>query len=158
MELQDIKKSYGPLAKKYKLPSWKALDDEFELLAMRDIAEVTHVLRFIRRRINDKLAYYTGILENLLQPNPGSLISLHETKFFTEDEFKVAIRLLWEMMYYDRYSLLLDTKSTEKEDAVFIAESFQQWMKLKDDLTKITKSLKDGWKKEMKGDTFQYIG
>ncbi len=158
MDIQDIKKAYGPLAKKYKLPSWKDLDNEFELLAMRDIAEVTHVLRFIRRRINDKFTYYTSILENLLQPNPGSLISLNETKFFTEDEMQIAIRLLKEMMHYDRYSLLLDISSTENEDALFITESFKQWLKLKDDLTKITKSLKDGWKKEIKGDTFHYIG
>ncbi|MEK6812835.1 MAG: hypothetical protein AABX86_01840 [Nanoarchaeota archaeon] len=157
MDVPELKKAYGSLMKKYKLPSWKDLDDEFEIVS-REIPPVSDVLRFVRRRISEKIAYYTSVFENLLQPNPGSLISLNESKFFTEAELQNVIHLLKELMYLDRYSLLLDISSIEREEAEYIVTCYKQWLALKKDLARVTQTLREGWKRELKSDRFQYFG
>ena len=158
MDANKLKQTYNKLVKKYHLPAWQALDDEFEIIETKDGMEVIHTLRFIRRRMTDKFSSYALILEGILQPNPGSLISLQEPKFFTEEQLQIVITLLTEFMYLERQSLLLDTASTEKLDAVFIKNSFNAWKILKKDLLLVTTILAEGWKKERKSDSFSYMG
>ncbi|MDO8555552.1 MAG: hypothetical protein Q7R96_00065 [Nanoarchaeota archaeon] len=158
MDANKLKQAYNKLAKKYTLPAWQALDDEFEIIETKEGIDIIHTLRFIRRRMTDKFSNYALILEGILQPNPGSLISLQEPKFFTEEQLQVIITLLKEFMCLERQSLLLDTASTEKLDAVYIKQSFDLWKSLKKDLLVVTTTLAEGWKKERKNDNFSYMG
>ncbi len=146
----DLKEEYEKLRKNYKLPSYEDLDREFELLYVAKLEEIKFPLRFIRRRITDKLSWFCNMMQNIIQPNPGSLISLEESKFFSDNDRAKIINLLKELMYFERESLILEVYFNEKDDVEFINNIFDIWDKTKKEIKFITDILKKGWKKEMK--------
>ncbi len=156
----DLKKEYETLAKKYKLPDYENLDREFELLYVMDIKEIKYVLRFIRRRINDKVAWGCTMVQSILQPNPGSLVNLQESNCFTKEDKQKLFSLLKAMMLLERRSLLLDIHLNEKEDAGFVTEAFKQWQLFKEEIFWAAEKMHDHWKnvEEEKRPRDQYFG
>ncbi len=141
----DIKKEYQTLEKKYKLPDYEELDREFELLYVMDIKEIKYVLRFIRRRINDKVAWACTMVQSILQPNPGSLVNLQESNCFARDDKQRLFNLLKEMMQLERKSLLLDINPDEKNDAAFINESYKHWSSFKNEVAWAAEKMHKHW-------------
>lgn len=155
----EIKKEYEVLAKKYKLPSWKELDEEFELLYFTSLIEISYISRFIRRRINDRISIFIHNLQGFLQPNPGSPISLEEANFLSEDEKKKVVVILRELMNLERKNNLLDLNFDEKKDAEFITDSVKMWFELKKDIFEIISKVKKGWESKVKEDSKEeYFG
>jgi len=156
----DLKKEYEKLKAKYNdLPDYGKLDDEFELLYIGIFQEISFPLRFIRRRIVDRMHSYSNFIQGMLQPNPSSLVNLQESKFFNNEDKDNMIKILKELMWLGRQSFCLDTEQSEKEDAKFIVDSFEKWNDIKKTLNSYTKSLRDGWKKEIKKEkSGSYIG
>jgi len=145
-----LKEDYEKLKKQHKLPNYDDLDHEFELLYISRLEEIKFPLRFIRRRITDKLSWFCNMLQNILQPNPGSMISLEESKFFTDDDRKRIIILLKELMKIERQSLILEVNFNEKEDVEFINHIYSEWNKIKKETAYFSEVLKKGWKEETK--------
>ena len=154
----DIKKEYDVFVKKYKLPSYEGLDKEFELLYFQNVIEIKYPLRFVRRRILDKINWFLGFLQGLIQPNPGSLISLEESRFFTQEEKDKVVALIKKLIILQREGLLLDIDSDEKKDSEFIKEAFDKWMKHKKEIFSINVKIKEGWESEVKEERGQYFG
>ena len=145
--MSDLKKEYESLKKKYNLPDYDGLDNEFELLYVGEIKEIKFPLRFIRRRINDKIAMVCNMIQTLLQPNPGSVINLQEASFLDKEEKNKYSELLKNLMIIERTSLALDLNFDENGDAEFIKDNYKGWLEAKDDIMKLTDKLIDGWKK-----------
>ena len=102
MKEVNIKEEYGNLAKKYKIPKFEALNEEFEL---DFIKEKQFLLRQVRRRINEKVIFFCRIVEGLLYPTPQNIVNATELNNFS-DEKKVELEKVYrELMYYERYSL-----------------------------------------------------
>ncbi|MBI2671606.1 hypothetical protein HYX16_01600 [Candidatus Woesearchaeota archaeon] len=146
----SLKEDYEKLCKKYKLPKYEDLDNEFELLYVTKLEEIKFPLRFIRRRINDKIAWFCNMLQTILQPNPGSLISLEESKFFSDNEREKIINLLKDLMFIERESLVLDIESDEKKDVEFVNKVLGKWNSIKKDIIYFSEVLRKGWKEELK--------
>ena len=155
----NLKEEYEKLRKVYKLPSYEFLDREFELLYVTKLEEIKFPLRFIRRRINDKIAWFCNMLQNIIQPNPGSLISLEESKFFSDEDRKKMIDLLKELMYMERESVLLDIDYDKKKDSEYISDALEKWNSIKKEISKFSDKLKKGWKEEIKKESKEeYFG
>lgn len=143
----EIKKEYEKLKKKFNLPKFKDLNQEFELYS---IEKTDCLLRNIRRRMIEKLGFFTRILDTILYPNSGSLVSIHESKFFSEGEKLRLSDLYKDLMIYERQSLLLDVSPSEKEDALMINRIFKEWDKLKKEIEKVVKTMESSWKSKDK--------
>jgi hypothetical protein len=148
--MEQIKSQYPPLAQKYKLPSYEELDQEFELLYIREVCEIARPLSFIRRRINDKIGWVCNMLQALLQPNPSSLVNMKEASFLTREEKEQCQKLLKELMSLERYSLSLDVETSEQNDAEYIKTGITSWKAAKPIIRAITQHLHQGWKQETK--------
>src|SRR3989338_4563975 len=98
MPTNEIEKQYSELKKKFKLPEFKEIDNEFEL---SDLEETNFLLRAIMRRISEKLDFYSTVLEEVLQPDASNLYAMHETRYF-DDEEKNSM--------YDLYKRLMSCK------------------------------------------------
>ena len=144
--MSDVKKEYEKYQKKHNLPSYDELDKEFELLYIGDIKEIKFTLRFVRRRINDKISAACNMLQSLLQPNPSSFINLQESSFFSKEEKMAYSALLRDLMQIERVSLVLDFSSDDKKEAEFIKGVYKKWLEWKEEILKITKKLVEGWK------------
>lgn len=155
----NLKEEYEKLRKLHKLPNYEDLDKEFELLYISGLEEIKFPLRFIRRRITDKISWFCNMLQNILQPNPGSLISLEESKFFSDADREKLISLLKELMYFERQSLMLEVNFNEKEDVEFVNDVFTKWGKIRKEISYFAEKLKKGWKEELKKEEKEpYIG
>ena len=159
--MKNLKENYSKLASQYGLPSYEELDKDFELLYARELFEISRPLVFIRRRICDKIGWTCGMLQGLIQPNPGSMLSIEESSFFTKEEKQENfVKLLKSLMYFTRKSIALDLESTNEEEAEFIKEICKKWAEIKPTIKKISEQLKDGWKndKESKKVSHNHLG
>src|SRR3989344_2810816 len=86
----DIKAAYAKLAKKYKLPDYEALNQEFEIETLED---TDFLLRNVRTKISEKMEFCIKLLTSILQPEQN-ITDLQECKMFS-DEQKKKIYLLY---------------------------------------------------------------
>jgi len=152
-----MKDKYNILMKKYNLPEYEDLNLIFEL---DDIPiETTLVLQKIRGRINEKIEYLTGIIEIIIQPD-NNLSDLHEAHHL-EDKYKEnAFKLFKKLKHIMRYSDLVSIDNTEQQNASFIIESYNYWLKSRDEIKEYLTKLKFVWLNESstKNDLDFYFG
>ena len=161
MDLKDLPKAYETLHKKYTLPTYADLNNEFELLYISaTLASLDFPLRFIRRRVADRLANAVGYLQSILQPNPGSFVLMRESSFFSNEEKQKIGDLLQQMITLERTSFVLDLQGNEQQDAKYIQETFKQWLVLKKTYASFVTKLPERWKQqeEKKIVRNQYMG
>ncbi|MBI4154960.1 hypothetical protein HY498_02665 [Candidatus Woesearchaeota archaeon] len=156
-EKEKLKEAYEILRKKYNLPNFNDLNNEFEISSIKK-PSIEFLLRVIRRRITDKLAMFCNILQALIMPNTGSAVNLHEIKFFTEEDRVKIEKLLSDMMYLERKSLLLDINSKENVEAEFLKTTMEYWPRFSLEMMRIVDKMSSGWKTEEKTDKTQYFG
>lgn len=161
MDLKDLPKLYETAQKKYTLPAYTNLNNEFELLYVSvNLVSLDFPLRFIRRRMADRFANAVGYLQSLLQPNPGSFVLMRESSFFNNDE-KIKIgELLQQLLTLERTSFVLDLQGDEQKDAQYINENFKQWLALKKTYATFVNQLPEHWKQQEEKKTVrnQYMG
>lgn len=156
----DIEKEYNALKPKYNLPSFKFLNENFEILSLdKDKIEKDNLLLQIRRRINEKIVWICNVLQGIVMPNPSSIIGLHEEKFFSKEDKERILKTLQKLMKIEREVLILDIKpNNEKQDASFIKKIEKTWPELIEELTQYSEILQKGWLKTEKEDFHNYFG
>lgn len=145
----NIKEEYDKLGKKYDLPSYEELDDEFELLYFQNILEIKYPLRFVRRRIVDKVSGFVNFFQGVISPTPGNLISMEESGFLSKEDKDEVVKMIKIMVVMERESLLLDINHDEMSDAEFIKKGYSKWKNLKLKVEEYAKKMKDGWNSEI---------
>ena len=145
MPTKDIENQYNELRKKYALPEFKDINDEFEI---SDLEETTFLLRAIIRRIAERFDFYTTMLEEVLQPDTSNLYAMHETRFFDENEKKRMYDLYSRLMNFNRQSIEVTLEHKEKNEVGFINNVFNEWDELKQELLGFINKMKSSWKIE----------
>ena len=141
----EIEKKYIELSKKYKLPKFNEIDAELELSSFDD---ANFLLKGALRSIVDKLDFYTNLITNLLQPDAASLSSMHETRFFAQDERNEVYSLFKIIMKHYRNAILLILENDEKKQADFLNRFFNEWIEIKKQLLIYIEKMKESWGKE----------
>lgn len=155
MAASKVKKLYETLRKKYKLPGFDELDSEFEISA---IEAESGLLRAIRKQISEKVSDVSSIFHEVLQPDTN-LVDLYESRVFNEPEKQRLFELFKRLMVADRAMAELSIENDEKMDAAFIKSFTAEWKKLKPELVKFIKKLKESWEKETEeGEAAGYMG
>ncbi len=153
----DIKSIYQKLAKQHSLPEYDALNFDFEIEMLED---TSYFIRQIRMRMLEKYGYFSKIIEELLNPDSGSLVQLHEYKYLTEDDKSMLYNWLKKCMAYDRKSAVYILSPDEKKEAQLVKEVFMAWQVAKKELMPIFQKVADGWINgvEFKEDQARYMG
>jgi hypothetical protein len=142
-----VKKKYEELQKKYKLPSYNEMDNEFEIACIEDSEKF--LLRNIRRKIAEKLEAYNKVIEAILMPE-SNLTSLYEYQIFSDEEKRKLYLFYKKFMYFDRMSIETSVDEDDKKTSEFINEFWKEWPAMKKKISEIVRNLKDGWTKEIK--------
>ena len=140
--MPEIKKTYAGLASKYKLPDFDALNNAFEIST---IEHDDFLLREIRRKIADKIEFYTHMLESILQPDAASVINMHEYRAFDETRKKALFTLYKELMFFFRTALVLECALDDKKEAAFIIDVVNKWPLFKKEFANVVEQLKNSW-------------
>ncbi len=151
-----IKQEYNRLKKKYNLPDFNKLDKEFEISLIEP-----HVfsLRAIRRKMLEKLIFFSKILETTLYPNVESLSTMYESRFFSEEEKNKISETYRIVMIHSRRFLKADVNPDDKTDARLIKDLSKDWPEIKDKVTQLVNKMEACWnKKDVKIKDLIYFG
>jgi len=141
----DIEKEYNEVRKKYGLPEYSQLNNEFEISC---IDKEEFILRQIRRKIVEKMEFFSDILEGILQPDTASLAEMYECRIFDDDEKSKAMHIFKRLMLIQKESIEAAVENSQQLNADFINKSFKEWLSLKKDLKQIIKKIIESWGKE----------
>ena len=124
------KKRIEVLLNKYKLPSFKELDDEFEISG---IEKKEFLLREIRRKITEKIELYAKLFESVLQIEP-SLTTLNELNALSDKEKEDLYKIFRKLMIIDRSSIEISIDENDRKTAEFIKNTWNEWKALKKEI------------------------
>ena len=157
--LANLKQLYSPLQKKYKLPAFSELNDDFDVEKLQD-KETDHLLRLMRMVVIEKIANVVRFLELLINPSeaPTQLFIFAMLKNVKSDTRKEIEAIYKELSKIELSSLGLDIVYSEKEEAAFISEVSRVWNIEKPKIKDITQKLGMTWGKEAVEKERGYLG
>jgi|SRR3989344_4342059 len=153
--LEELEKEYKNLAKKYSLPEFSKIHQDFEL---QYLEHKTQLLRAIRRRMYNRIGFYLQLLDIILYPTGQTPISSYESNFFSSEEKQELAHFYKLLMIYSRKSLQLDIESSDKKDAEYISEFFERNNIIKKQMKEIIKQMEEVWKKQVEKEEGGYFG
>ena len=139
-KLEKLKKDYEILAKQYRLPSFRELNEEFEIEKIAE-KETELLLRHVRRCMLEKLAAVSRFFELMLNPTEANLLILSLLKDISAETKKKMEKIYRELSYIELEAVELDLDYSEKNEAKFIVEVSKDWKTLKSGLKDISKQL-----------------
>ena len=156
--LAELKKEYSVLQKKYKLPSFSELNDDFDVEKLQG-KETDHLLRIVRTVIIEKMSNVVRFLELTINPTETNqpMFVWAMLKNIKPDTRKEIEAIYKEISKIELSSLGLDMIYSEKEEAMFIAEASKVWNKEKPKIKEITNKLGMNWGKDVQ-DKRGYLG
>lgn len=129
MELEFLKKKYTDLAKKYSLPTFKALNDEFEIDKIDK--ETDNLLRLIRKVMMEKIVHSLTFLEMLLNPVNVPRIYLLFIKSLNSEDKTIIDKIYEKFGELSIQSLHLEIDSSDQKEAEMIKRIFNTWKEMK---------------------------
>ena len=152
VSLEDLKKNYEILRKKYSLPNFNEMNRDFEIEKLQE-KETETLSREIRRVMVDKNLAYLKFIEMFMNPSNAPMFFLALVKTLDSDSKKLLEELYKDLGMYEIKSIRLDNIYDEKKDAEFIKAYYKKWQDIKEKFEKIMKSVEDSWekKRELRG-------
>jgi len=155
--LTELKKEYGDLQKRYSLPSFEKLNEEFDIERIID-KETDFLLRGIRRNISQKAINFMQFLEGLINPNFASMAALSLLKSINEKDKELINKCYEKIFDLELKSLMLEIEYNEKAEAEFIKTSAKAWEEIRADLKQLINNAEKVWRKKMSEEKLNYFG
>ena len=156
-DLETIKEEYLKFQKKYSLPDFKSLNENFDISKI-DCCNNETLLRDIRKTMIAKFGSILQFVELLLNPSNGSMFHMFLVKGIGNGE-KESLNKLFEILGVIQIdSFELDIIYDEEKEAEFIKSTYKSWDKVKPELEKIINSLKNNWRKVTGKKSKSYFG
>jgi hypothetical protein len=156
--LESLKEDYAIFEKKYGLPNFKDLNEEFEIEHLTEI-ETDFLLRIIRKTILEKITFFSKFIGMIINPGEGgSLFSFSVAKTLNQENRKELAKLYGEISKLQLESLKRDISYSEKEEAGFIKHLFSFWEEeTKKTLLETLKIIESNWENESKKSEKSYF-
>lgn len=139
-KLTKLKENYEVLAKKYKLPGFKELNEEFEIEKIAE-KETELLLRHVRRCMLEKISAVSRFFELMLNPTEANLMILSLLKDINMDTKRKMEKIYRELSYIELMAVELDLDYNEKSEAKYISDVSKDWKVLKASLKEVSKQL-----------------
>jgi hypothetical protein len=153
---KDVEKKYKELKKKFDLPGFDSIDEEFEI---SDLEDTHFLMKSIIRRMIERIDIYCSLIGEIMQPDTSNLSAMHETGIFDEDEKTELYGLYKKLMSFNRYSMHVLLDHDAKSEAKFIGSFFGKWKSIKISLVKHIKKMESSWNSiEKKDEELGYLG
>jgi len=140
MELKELKKNYGVLAKKYKLPSFAELDGAFEIYKID--RESDTLLRDVRKHTMEKVVNSLGFVEMLLSGMNAPRMYYSYLKTMSPEDRKKLENVYSQFAELIVFSLELEVKYDEKSEAELIKKIFKVWDSVRGDFSFVLKNIR----------------
>ena len=152
-ELEKLKKDYAVLEKKYKLPSFKELNEDFDIEKSAE-HETDFILREIRKLVMDKVVAYLRFVEMLLNPANSPMFFLALIKGLTSQDKRILERIYEKLGDLEIDVIELDAVYNEEDEAEFIKKISKEWKEISKEMVKMVEVLRRNWhQKSSKGES-----
>ncbi|MBI5803626.1 hypothetical protein HY450_00105 [Candidatus Pacearchaeota archaeon] len=140
MELKELKKEYEVLKKKLDLPSFKELNEDFEIDKISK--ESGTLIRAIRKIVMEKIVNSLTFIEMLLNPmNAPRMYHPYIQSITSEDKERID-KIYLTLAEISIESLKCEIEYKEKKEADIIKSSFKIWQTLKPDFLAIISKIR----------------
>ena len=150
MELKELKNLYFGYEKKYKLPSFDKLNEQFEIEKID--RESAILMRVIRKIMMDKIVNSLAFLDMIANPMNAPRIYLSFIKSISDKDKEVMDKLYDSFGSLSLSCLALELDYSEKKEAEMVRSIYEQWEKARpefsDLLKRVHKPVKNDVKKE----------
>jgi len=138
------KSAYEVLRKKYKLPSFEVLDNDFHIGV---IESEFNVLAGVRAKAEEKIDYLLHILNAALQPEPTSLADLYEYNALNHSQRTRALSVFKQLMIIKCALTEAEILGVEQTTALAISAAHKVLTDKKQDLLSLLHLFKQYWQK-----------
>jgi hypothetical protein len=144
--LEDLKKDYEKLMKQYNLPSFKDLNEAFDIEKVAE-SETDCLLREIRKAMMDKVIAYLRFVEMLVNPSNAPLFFMILLKGMGASDKKELEEIYESLGGCEIEVVSLDCSYNEKNEAQFIIMMYKKWKEVSSRISGLTESLRKNWNK-----------
>ena len=155
--LDELKQDYEKFKKKYKLPSFQELNEEFDIEKVA-AHETDCLLREIRKALMDKVIAYLRFIEMLLNPSNAPMFFLALVKGLTSNDKRILEKVYDKLGAFEIDVIELDCKYSEKEEASFICKIPKEWKGISEDVLKLVEILRRNWTQKSSKNHKGYFG
>ncbi len=155
--LEDMKKEYEKLRKKFKLPSFKELNDNFDIERVSE-RDTDSLIREIRKSMMDKVLAYFKFTEMLINPSNSSLFFFSLVKGLSSKDKRILERLYERLGEMEINVIELDAKYMEKDEVEFIKKVNKEWKTISEELIKLVEVLRRNWRQKSSKNDRDYFG
>mgnify|MGYP001608998829 CR=1 FL=1 len=155
--LKELKKEYEKLQKKYSLPSFKEMNEEFEIEKLQE-KETETLSREIRRCIADKNVAYLRFAEMFMNPQQAPMFFFSIIKGLNGAEKKQLEELYLHLGKLEIENLALDTSYNEKNDIEYIKKFIKEWKEIKEKFESVMVAIRQSWEKKQVSKEKGYLG
>ncbi len=138
-DLKDLKMAYGELEKKYKLPSFKEMNEDFEIDKIDKESDCT--IRIVRKVMMEKIVNSLNFLEIFLNPVNAPRIYYSYLKSMGSEDKTLIEEMYGKIGALSLKSLSMELEYHEGKEAELVKESYQLWQNLKPNFAKIMKNI-----------------
>ncbi len=156
-EMEEIKAEYEVLVKKYSLPDFQKLREDFDIDKVLDKDE-EFLLRSIRRTITDKFSGYLSLFETLINPSGPPVFVFTFLKGLNAEDNKNVKEVYKKLTRFQLSSMKLDTIYSEKAEAESVKSYFESWQNLKKIIYALTERFEQELEKNSEEKAKSYFG
>jgi len=147
-KLDEIKKAYKELSKKYKLPKFQDINQIFVI--ERVDSETDVLAKAIRALIMEKVFNFHAYLEMLINPTAAPRMYHPYQETMSEEHRKMIGKIYGDFSNLIIKSLERDTEYSEKKEAELIREAYESWVSVVPDVKKILEGIRKPIEKKKK--------
>ena len=141
LTLKELKQKYEELAKKYKLPDFREINENFEIEKID--SDTDCLARAIRKVIMEKIVNSLGFIELLLNPVNVPRMYIPFLKTMTLDNKKEMERIYDTLSEVVLAAVELEMEYDEKKEAELIIKANEKWKSVKPGFKKVIGSIKN---------------
>jgi len=155
--LEILKKEYLKFQKKYSLPGFNVLNEDFEIEKVV-ILETDFLLREIRKHMSEKVTNLLRFIELLLNPINAPMFIFSFVKNLNIEDKKTLESIYKRIVEMELDLISLDTSYSERAEAEFIKRAHKEWQEIKKGLLSVHDSIKKNWKNRSSKGNKSYFG
>jgi hypothetical protein len=157
MSLEKLKEDYKLIQKKYFLPNFREMNEEFQIERIAE-SETDILIREVRKFVIEKFSNYLRFIESILNPANSPYFVFSIVKALGNSEKEKLSEIHKKITKYEIEVLVLDTTFDEKTEAKLINEAYAEWQKIKKDFLEIVEVVKKNIDNESKEKGKSYFG
>lgn len=156
-KLENLKDAYKVIQKKYKLPSFRDMNEDFHIEKIAE-SETELIISEVRKFVADKLANYMRFVENLLNPVNVPMFIFSFVKALDTHDKKTLEEIYKGLLKMELSFIELDLEFKEEKEANFIIDSFKFWQDIKQEMLNIMNRIRMKWDEKGENSNKGYFG